>query len=253
LDAMIDPVAIVVIALAMTIGAVAKGVTGLGLPILAVPVMATFLGVEQAVVVMAVPTFLTNAWLIRAHREHAREARHLPVMLTLGFVGTVFGTVFLTAVDPSVPAIVLAVLVLAYIAFRLFQPTFAFREHTTAWSAPVVGLLGGVLHGATGVSGPVIATYLHGFRLRHEAFVLAVATIFQTFALVQIGTFIVLGRYDLGNVVLTLAALVPVLVMLPVGIRLGRRLEPRRVEQMLFVVLFASATRLLWNGVTGLL
>jgi uncharacterized membrane protein YfcA len=241
-----------VIALAVIVGAVAKGITGLGLPVIAIPVVAAFLGVEQAVVIMAVPTFVTNLLLIREHRAYAGQTRHLPVMLTLGLIGTVLGTVFLTSVEPAVPAIVLGVLVLSYVGLRILQPSFAWSERTTAYTAPAVGFLGGALQGATGVSGPVIATYLHGFRLPREAFVLAATTVFQTFALVQIVTFIALGRYDSTNLTLTLAALVPAVIMLPIGIRLGRRLPTERLERILLLVLAASSVRLLYTGVTGI-
>lgn len=236
----------------MTVGSLAKGITGLGLPLIGVPVMATFLGVEQAVVVMALPTFVTNLWLIREHRQHASETRHLPVMVVLGFVGTVVGTVVLTTVDPSIPAIILGVVILLYLGLRLLRPTFTFSERATARTSPAVGLLGGLLQGSTGVSGPVIATYLHGFGLPREAFVLAATTMFQSFALVQMGTFVVLGRYDPTNLALTLAALVPILIMLPVGIRLGRRLDPKHFEKLLLLILLASSAKLLFDGISGM-
>lgn len=252
MSATTDPVTLLLIALAVIIGALAKGVTGIGLPLIAIPVVAAFFGVEQAVVIMAIPTFVTNLLLIREHRAHAGQTRHLPVMLSLGLIGTVLGTVFLTSVDPAVPAIVLGLLVLTYVGLRIAQPSFAWSERTEAYTAPAVGLVGGALQGATGVSGPVIATYLDGYRLRREAFILSVTTIFQTFALVQIVTLITLGRYDRSNLTLTLAALVPALIMLPIGIRLGRRLPAERLERILLIVLCASGGRLLYAGAAGI-
>ena len=90
---------------AMAVGAVVKGVTGSGLPTIAIPVMAGFLGVERAVVVMAIPTVVTNSWLLWEHRHHASGARDLPLMLGCGVLGAVagvwaftgFGVITLTA------------------------------------------------------------------------------------------------------------------------------------------------------------
>ena len=59
-----DPQALVVIVTAIALGSLIKGVTGSGLPQIAIPVMAIFIGVEHSVVVMAIPGMVSNAWLI---------------------------------------------------------------------------------------------------------------------------------------------------------------------------------------------
>ena len=56
---------------AVAIGFFAKGVTGLGGPLLAIPVLAGFTGVEYAVVVIAIPTFLANCWHFGSSRVPA--------------------------------------------------------------------------------------------------------------------------------------------------------------------------------------
>jgi hypothetical protein len=80
----VSAASLAVIVTAMAVGAVVKGVTGSGLPTIAIPVMAGFLGVERAVVVMAIPTVVTNSWLLWEHRHHASGARDLPLMLGCG-------------------------------------------------------------------------------------------------------------------------------------------------------------------------
>ena len=56
---------LLVIATAVILGAVGKGTTGLGLPLTAVPVMASFVGIQDAVVIMSAPTAVSNAMLVR--------------------------------------------------------------------------------------------------------------------------------------------------------------------------------------------
>jgi len=50
--------------LAIGIGSLAKGITGVSLPILAVPVLASFTSVEEAVVLMLLPGIAANGWLV---------------------------------------------------------------------------------------------------------------------------------------------------------------------------------------------
>ena len=51
---------LLIIAVALGVGGATKGLTGLGLPMVAVPVMAGFLGVERAVLIMILPVLVLN-------------------------------------------------------------------------------------------------------------------------------------------------------------------------------------------------
>ena len=50
-----------IIGLGLALGAFVKGLTGMGLPLVAVPFMASFLGAEHAIVVMQIPGLVSNA------------------------------------------------------------------------------------------------------------------------------------------------------------------------------------------------
>ena len=52
---------LLIVAAAVILGSLVKGTTGLGLPLTAVPVIASFVGVQDAVVIMAAPTAVSNA------------------------------------------------------------------------------------------------------------------------------------------------------------------------------------------------
>jgi uncharacterized protein len=135
---------------------------------------------------------------------------------------------------------------------RVARPAFVLGDGAVARSAAIVGLLGGGLQGATGVAGPLVSTYVHAMRPAREVFLLSVTAMFQVFALVQILTFASLGRYDPTNIVLALLAMVPALLLLPVGMWLGQRLRPERFDQFILGLLAISACKLLYDGVTGL-
>lgn len=241
-----------VITVAMAVGALAKSVTGMGLPLMGVPVMASVFGAQRAVLVMALPTFVTNCWLLWEHRAAASQTRHLPPMLALGVAGTVAGTVALTRTNPAWLALALGLLLCAYIVFRLARPQFRFRAATIRVTAPGVGFVGGLLQGATGLSGPLLAPYMHSFGLSREAFVFSITAAFQFFALVQITTFALLGSYTTERVVESLLSLVPVLLVFPLGIRLAGRIDTRRFEQAVLALLGVMGVKLLIDGLGGL-
>ena len=73
--------------------------TGLGLPLFAVPALATITSVEEAVILMIIPGLGSNLWLVTNHRRFAPLLRrHLP-FLAAGFLGGLVGTYMLIVVD----------------------------------------------------------------------------------------------------------------------------------------------------------
>lgn len=214
----------------------------MGLPLVSIPVIAGFLGVETAVVIMALPTVITNVWMLWEHRAAASQTRELPVLLATGTVGVVLGTIVLQVADPRWLALALATLIFAYLAVRLAHPDLALPAPLTRRMSPAVGLAAGVAQGATGISGPVVSTYLHAFGLPPRAFLFSTNAMFQVFASVQIVVFTVTGLYR-GRVAHTLLAMVPILVVFPIGIVLARRLDAKVFNRAILILLFVSGTK----------
>ncbi|MGH2736611.1 MAG: sulfite exporter TauE/SafE family protein [Actinomycetota bacterium] len=233
---------------AMAIGSFVKGVTGMGLPQIAIPVMAIFLGVEAAVVVMAIPGIITNTWLLWNYRGHFRVTRDLPALLVAGSFGAVAGTVLLDTLDEDVLSFVLAGMIGVYAVMFLTNPSLRLSPDLTRYTSPPVGLAAGVLQGATGMSGTVISTYLHSYRLTKEAYVLSITTIFQVFAVVQALTLAGVGLYTGNLFVLSMLSLVPIMALLPLGARFTDRLSRRTFDFVILLLLLVSALKLVYDG-----
>jgi uncharacterized membrane protein YfcA len=239
---------VLIIVAAMSVGSFIKGATGLGLPQIAIPVMATFLGVEAAVVIMAIPGIVSNTWLLWNHRARYRETRDLPGLLMTGTLGSILGTMLLETLNEDVLALVLAAMIGVYALVFFTNPDVRLPPVVTRFTAPPVGLAAGVLQGATGISGPLVSTYLHGYRLQKEAFVLSITTVFLVYAIVQALTLAAIGLYTTRLFVLSALSLVPIMTMLPLGARLTGRLSPRTFDLIALCLLLASAIKLTYDA-----
>src|ERR671911_2361562 len=206
--------------------------------------MAAFLGVERAVVVMAIPGVVANGWLVWSPRAEASATRDLPVMMACGAVGSVIGTMALKGLDARVLSAVLAGIIVVYVVLSLTRPGFHFPRRVTRIASPPVGVAAGGLQGATGISGPLLSTYLHGFGLPPRVYVFALSTLFFAFSVVQTTTLFSVGLYTPERVVESLLALVPIAVVLPLGSRMARRLSARTFQRVVLVLLTASAAAL---------
>ena len=237
-----------IILIAMVVGGFVKGATGQGLPPIAIPVMASFLGVEHAVVVMAIPGVVTNAWMMWTHHGHLHRTRDLPAMLVTGVFGAVAGTTLLTTLDDRILSLALASAIGLYAVVFLAHPSFSLRRAVTRYTSPPVGLGAGLLQGSTGMSGPLVSTYVHALRLDKEAYVLSVTTVFLVFSVVQTAAFTILGLYTETRLGESLLALVPIMIMLEVGTRLTQGLSRRAFDLMILAVLIASGARLVYGA-----
>jgi uncharacterized protein len=237
-----------IILIAMIVGGFVKGATGQGLPPIAIPVMASFLGVEHAVVIMAIPGVISNAWMLWTYRNHLRRTRDLPPMLITGVFGAVAGTKLLTTLDDRILSLALAFVIALYVVVVLAHPSFSLRPAVTRYSSPPVGLAAGLLQGSTGMSGPLLSTYVHAFRLDKEAYVLSVTTIFLVFSIVQTVAFTILGLYTESRLGESLLALVPIMIMLEIGTRLTQGMSRRAFDLMILAVLVASGARLVYGA-----
>jgi uncharacterized membrane protein YfcA len=238
---------------AIALGSFIKGVTGSGLPQIAVPVIAIFLGVERAVVIMALPGVITNSWMMWEHRAEARNTRDLPMLLATGTIGAVIGTMGLSILDPAVLALVLASMGALYVTLYLSSFEVRLSPGVTRVVSPPLGLVAGVLQGSTGVSGPILTTYLHAYRLARAPFIFSLVTLFNVFAVAQVVTLFQVGLYSPSRLVESFLALVPMMIFLPLGARYSARLSQRRFDLYLVLLISGSVLLLTYDGISNLL
>jgi uncharacterized membrane protein YfcA len=213
--------------------------------------MASFLGVEHAVVVMLIPSTVANAWIIWANRAAAPQARHLLPLFILGGVGTAVGSWILVSFDDRWLSLALAAMIVAYALVFLTMADLQFTRRFTDKANAPVGLASGLLQGATGVSGPLIATYLHGIRMERETYLFAITALYGTFGTVQIISLLGLGSFTLTRFGQGLATLIPLAIALPLGLAVSKRISRRTFELSVLALLLVVAAKLIANAVSG--
>jgi len=214
----------IIVTLALGAGGLVKGALGLGLPLVALPVLTSAFGLQKAIGILLVPVILTNIMQIRRYRTtlYDPEMRFLPMFLVGGTGGIAVGTVALVSLPERLLVAALGLMLLAYVALRLARPEFRISGPLARRVALPVGVAGGVVMGATGVVAPVGLTYINAMRLARTGTVVAASVMFLVYGLAQLGALTVAGVYRLEWLWLGLFAMLPVAAMLPVGDLLGR-------------------------------
>ncbi len=231
----------------LAFGALIKGVTGLGLPVFAIPVLALFVSVESAVVIMALPSLVANILLVIAHRKQVVLMGSHRAFLVLGFVGALFGTWFLKNIDDQVLRAVLATWLGVYLIQHFTgQAKSGVFSGKRGFSGPL-GFAAGALQGTTGISAPIIAPYFHAHGLSLAAYAFAVAFAFALFAVAQLSAMTTVKLLTPTLLLYSVLATVTTMIFIPLGVKFSGRLTREAFDKFLPLLFVLIEVKLLYD------
>lgn len=230
---------IVIMFVALMAGAVVKGATGMGLPLIALPVLTAVFGLQHAVGLMTIPLIVTNVWQVWRFRDEVRAPRltFMPLFLFAGAVGIAIGTWALTTLPERMLVLALGIILLSYVVLRVAAPHWSLSLQMARRFGPLAGIGGGILQGATGISAPIGVTFIHSMNLDRTAHIFAVSAMFLTFSIVQLPSLWIAGVMRAEWLLQGLLALVPILLFMPVGQWASSKLSRTAFDRMILVFL----------------
>jgi uncharacterized protein len=243
----IDIQSVAVIALALFLGGIVKGALGMGTPVVAVPVIAAFLDIRTAVIIMVVPNLATNLWQQWQYRD-----RHLPGCFALKFalgggLGAIAGTTMLASLATRILSLALVAAIFCYIAIRLYRPAFRLEFAKASRIVTPMGVAGGILQGMAGISAPVAVSFLNAMRLDRPIFIATISSFFISMSMVQLFTMIAFQLMTRSLFVIGFVALLPLALSIPIGSWLGNRMSARTFDLILLVLLTVLSLRMLYG------
>jgi len=241
---------LIVMFVALAAGSLVKGISGIGLPLVAIPVMAGFMPVDKAVAIMVIPGVFINLYLMWTYREHAVKIPNLPLVAAVGVGCIALGAWILSEAPSRYIVLFMALWLGGYLLRLLLQGRKGARSEPTGFSRRasllVVGAAG-IVQGASGISGPVLAPFVHSLNLKQPQYVFAVSVLFQIFAVSQLVSFLWLGLIDLERTLESLLACIPIAVFLPLAVWLSRFFSDRAFNILIVLLLVAIEGRLIWR------
>ena len=231
------------------VGGLVKGVLGLGLPLIPVPVLSHFMPVPKVIGLMTMPALTSNFLQgLSGVNRRATIRRFWPMMAGLAF-GIVVGTRVLVTVDLAALRPLLGGILLMMVMVEVFNvriPVPAAHERRVGL---VFGLVAGFVTAVSSFMGPLIALFLFALDLSIEDFVAAFGLIaFAAIAALTLSLAAV-RILDGKELLLSIGAIVPVLL----GMEIGKRIRahvPRRIFRLgVFAIVAVVALNLLLQGV----
>jgi uncharacterized membrane protein YfcA len=225
-----------IVAFAFLVAGFVKGVVGLGLPVISIAILATTIGLKNAVPLFLIPALATNAWQSLAGNHFRALLIRLWPLFAGAVIGIWIGVRILAYADAQWLSLVLGSLLVAYTLTGLTGARLPKPGHREAWLTPVMGTAGGVLFGMTGNFLLPGVLYVQSLGLSRDAFVQALG---MTFMVISVTLVLALSRYSLMSketAFVSALALVPTMI----GVFVGQRVRKKLSEvQFRLIVLIA--------------
>ncbi|WP_316976694.1 sulfite exporter TauE/SafE family protein [Shumkonia mesophila] len=240
----VDWLVVAVVVGAFLAAGTVKGVLGVGLPMIAVPLIAGVTSPAHAIALASVPVVVSNAWQA-FHGGHTKDcARRFWPMLTGVVVGAVVGVQILATFDQQLVSGILGIVLVVFTGLQAMPRTLALDARGERWLGPPLGLVGGVLGGMSSLFGPLLILYLVALRLPKDVFVAAVALLFFVGSLPLFLGLVAHGILSPPQIAHSALSSLPVIAGLVIGRRLRRHVPQALFEKALFVVLIVIGLNL---------
>ena len=205
-----------------------KGVTGMGLPTVAVALLGFVMTPLEAAGLLIVPSLITNVWqLLSGAPVYPLWQRLRPMMAGI-CIGTFAASVLLqnSAPNSRLASGTLGLALTAYALIGLCSVKWTVSAGTERWLAPLAGAVTGMLSCVTGVFVLPAVPYLQALGLRKDDLVQAMGLAFTVSTMALAVSLAAQGAWQPAVAGISFAAQLPAIGGMLLGQRLRERLHP---------------------------
>lgn len=228
------------------------GTLGLGFPLVATPLLALFVDVRSAILLTLLPTVSINIVSIARGGKWGESIGQFWPMGVYALIGSVIGTSFIVANDPTPFKLVLALLIFLYLGSGwLAGFKMQWVVDRRSWSMLVFGLIAGVAAGSTNVMVPILIVYALELGLATTAMVQVFNMCFLAGKMAQMFVFAGAGMLDAELLFATTPLAAVALVALLFGMTLRDRIPGEKYRKLIKAFLCAVAFILIGQYFVG--
>lgn len=233
---MSDPAsAIVWIGLTFLAAGLVKGVVGMGLPTVAMGMLSLVMAPVYAAALLIVPSLVTNVWQLLTGPSIAALARRLATMMLGVCLGTALGIGVLAGESAATATGALGVVLAIYGVMGLLAPRFTVPSKAEVWLSPSIGMVTGLLTGATGVFVIPAVPYLGSLGLAREQLIQALGLSFTVSTVALAVALALHGQFQVSVAGSSLLAVLPAVAGMLLGQRIREKLRPEAFRRWFFI------------------
>ncbi len=222
---------------------VVKGVTGMGLPTVAMGLLSLMMPLPVAAALLVLPSFITNIWQLFSGPSLRQIVRRLWPMMVCIVPATVAGSALLIGAGQWATA-GLGVALIVYASYALLAPALTVPASAEAWLSPITGAITGVVTGATGVFVMPSVPYLQALSMSKDELVQALGLSFTLSTVALAGGLAAHNAFAMAQLNQSLLAIVPALLGMWLGQKIRSRLSATRFRMCFLLFLLGLGAEL---------
>lgn len=237
------------IAVAMVVGGLVKGVIGIGLPIVVIAILTNFLEIYFVLALVIVPILVTNLWQALHAGNLMAPLKRLWPMIVMLVLGIWLGAKLVVSIDTDLLYGLIGLAVVIFTVTSYVRPHGGLSPAAERWGAPLAGALGGILGGLSTIWGPPMTMYLIMLRLPKDEFIRAVGLIWFSGSLPLAYSYWDIGLLTGSTALISAAATIPAMIGLWLGGILRRYIDQETFRKILLIALFLIGLNLIRRAV----
>lgn len=246
----VDLTLTVVGVLAFALGGLAKGLTGIGLPMIAVPILSLLLGVPNAIALMIVPIVASNLLQTLRGGQLADVLRRFWPLIVCLVVSLYFATYLLGRLRGDTLLVITGATLLGSTAVMWRMPKLELSPERERSVGAAIGLFSGLLGGLTGLAGAPVVLYFIGLGLRKERFQASISMVYFLSTIPLIVGLVRAGFLGWQELTWSMVALVPTFGGMAIGLRLLRFVSADRFQHLVLAMVAAMGAAMVYRGMS---
>ncbi len=228
-----------------------KGAVGFAMPMIMISAFSSFLSPEVALSGLILPTLFAN--ISQAFRQgvapawDSAKAYHRFLIATLVFI--VISAQFVQIIPQDLFLLLLGLPITVFAALQLAGRELAFQLHHRNRAEWVLGAIGGLYGGVSGVWGPPLLVYLLSVGAQKVETIRVQGVVFLLGATVLFGAHLQSGLLTPANTAFSAALVLPAVLGQSLGLAIQDRLDQARFRRWTQVLLVATGLNLMRRAI----
>ncbi len=229
------------------VAGVVKGAMGVGMGMLAVPMLSLFVPPAQAIGLMVVPVLWSNAVQTIERGSPTYSVKRFRWLIFSQLISVVLTVRVSSSLSADQMNVMFACAILVSVLLMAARPNIGIPPRFETTASVIAGLAAGVMGGVSSLTSPVLITYLMALNLKREEFIGSISVIYLFGSVFMYSAMIWYGRFGVLELLVSCATVVPMLLGLALGKRIRYRLSEKRFRALLLAFLLVLATVLLFK------
>jgi uncharacterized protein len=228
-----------------------KGMIGVGMPVIALPLLSLFIDVKSAAMLLSMPLIFSNLPQALEGGNTGRSLVQLmPVLLGM-IPGLFLGVRVLLALDANVAKMIAGLVLMGVGGVTLFEPKLQLQSRLAVPAGVTFGFFGGILGGIAAMPGPLVFIFLLAKGLRGQAFTKE-ASLYLVVSAALLAIFLAAnGPFSWLDVAMSMATMLPVVLGMYLGQHMRDRIAPEVFRKLVLIAVIAAGAELVRHGFFG--